>query len=81
MIRRVIVLACVAMPFTGCKAKPADPAAAPSASVAPAAAPATAAATGGDIPTEEDFEQEALDQVNAQNLEAQLAKLEADIGP
>ncbi len=81
MIRRVLVLACLALPFAGCKAKPTEPAPAPSASVAPAAVTATAATTGTDIPTEEDFEQEALDQVNAQNLEAQLAKLEADIGP
>jgi hypothetical protein len=52
-----------------------------------AAAIATAAATGavppapgGDIATPEDFEQQALDEINPQNLEKELDTLEEQIG-
>ena len=33
------------------------------------------------IPTEEDYEAEAAARINAKNLEAELAKLEAEISP
>jgi hypothetical protein len=48
--------------------------AAASASAAPSAAPAS---TG--IPTTEDFEQQAEDEINPQNMEQELDKLEKDI--
>jgi hypothetical protein len=54
--------------------------AAASASAAPsAAAVAAPAAVTGDIPTSEDFEQQAEDEINPQNMETELDKLEKDI--
>jgi hypothetical protein len=53
------------------------PAPAPAPSAAASAAPAPAAT---DIPTPEDFEQAALDQINPQNMEQELDKLEKDVG-
>ncbi len=64
-------------------APPAAPSAAATAAATgapaqPASAPA--AATPSDIPTSEDFEQQALDEINPQNMEQELDKLEKDIG-
>lgn len=47
---------------------------------AAAAAAAPAAAGGGDLATPEDFEQQALDEINPQNLEKELDTLEEQIG-
>jgi hypothetical protein len=71
----VLCIASAALSLAGCK-KPAAttaPSAAPSASVAPP----PPASTG--IPTSEDFEQQALDEINPQNMEQELEKLEKDI--
>jgi hypothetical protein len=67
-------------------AAPAAPAATTAAATA-AAAPATAAAPvaantatpTGDLPTAPDFEQAALDEINPQNIESELDKLEKEI--
>jgi hypothetical protein len=47
-----------------------------------AAAPMTAApvAAADDIPTEEDFEEEAAKEITADNLESEIEKLEKEIG-
>jgi PBP1b-binding outer membrane lipoprotein LpoB len=75
-----LLLVALAMAFSGCKKTDAP---APAASTTATAVPATTAAAAADptdIPTSEDFEQEALDQINAQNLDTELDKLERDIG-
>jgi hypothetical protein len=46
----------------------------------PSAVPADTAATQADVPTEEDFEEEAEREITADNLEAELDKLEREIG-
>jgi PBP1b-binding outer membrane lipoprotein LpoB len=81
MIRTGLLLVPIVCAFAlgGCKKTDAP---APAPSVATTAAPTTTAAAADptDIPTSEDFEQEALDQINAQNLDTELDKLEKDIG-
>jgi len=58
----------------------AEPAPPPVASVAPAPPPPSPAATAAaEIPTEEDFEEEAGRELTATNLEAQLDALEKEI--
>ena len=48
---------------------------------APAATPITTATMDGEVvPTEEDFEEEAERGITAENLEAELDKLEREIG-
>jgi len=63
---------------------PPPPAAVPPAQApavtAPAVATAPAAAPGSDLPTPEDFEQIAENEINPQNLEAELDRLEKEIG-
>jgi hypothetical protein len=64
--------------LAGCK----KPAAATVASAAPsvtAAAPPPAAASTG-LPTSEDFEEAAGNEINPSNMEQELEKLEKDIG-
>jgi hypothetical protein len=56
-----------------------DPAALAAAAAAAAAAPAAPAA-GTELATMEDFEQQALDEINPQNLEKELDALEEQIG-
>ena len=46
----------------------------------PTVAIADAAAAQIDVPTEEDFEEEAQREITAENLEAELDKLEREIG-
>jgi hypothetical protein len=75
MIRRLLLPALVVLAFTGCKKAETEPPPLPSASAAPAAAPAIA-----EVPTPEDFEQQAIDQINPQNMETELDKLEKEIG-
>jgi hypothetical protein len=77
----------------GCQEKAADPAPAaqpapptpqPAAAPAPAPAPSPVAQAtpdpAQDLPASEDFEQQALDEINPQNLEQELDKLEKEIG-
>jgi hypothetical protein len=45
-----------------------------------AAPPTSGTAAQVDIPTEEDFEEEAEREITADNLEAELDKLEREIG-
>lgn len=80
MIRTVIAIALASTLVAGCKKQTATTtaSAAPSAAEAPPAAAQPAAATG--IPTSEDFEQAANDEINPQNMEQELEKLEKDIG-
>jgi hypothetical protein len=61
-------------------APPPPPAATPAPAPVPTPAPAQAAAPGSDIPTPEDFEQQAENEINPQNLEAELDRLEKEIG-
>jgi len=80
VIRTIVAIALASTLVAGCK-KPAattTASAAPSAAEAPPAAAQPAAATG--IPTSEDFEQAANDEINPQNMEQELEKLEKDIG-
>ena len=68
-------------------AVPAAPAATTAAATAAAAPAAPAAATSvaantaapGDLPTSTDYEQAALDEINPQNIESELDKLEKEI--
>jgi hypothetical protein len=81
VIRPIVTVTLVAAAFTlvaGCRKPTAatTASAAPSASEAPPPAPV---ATG--LATSEDFEQAANDQINPQNMEQELEKLEKDIGP
>jgi hypothetical protein len=70
------------------KPKPAEPVpTAPVATATPAPTPAPAAtateaagAAVNDIATEEDFEEEAQGEISAHNMEAELDKLEKEIG-
>ena len=50
------------------------------AAIMTAAATAAAPSPGGDLATMEDFEQQALDEINPQNLEKELDQLEQQIG-
>ncbi len=74
----VTLLVSTALCAAGCKkaAEATAPSATASAPAAPAAA-APPASTG--IPTSEDFEQQAQDEINPQNMEQELEKLEKDI--
>lgn len=68
-------------PATAPAAPAATTAAAPAAAAPAAAAAATAepTAAAGDLPTSPDFEQAALDEINPQNIETELDKLEKEI--
>ena len=76
MNRRYLGLFTIGVIALACQNKGAEPA--PAASAAPAPA-ASAAAPSTDLPTEEDFEQQALDDINPQNMEQQLDALEKQI--
>jgi len=78
-MRTVLVTSLVAacLSVAGCK-KPESTATASSATPSASAAPPAAPASTG-IPTSEDFEQQALDEINPQNMEQELEKLEKDI--
>lgn len=81
MIRTIVAIALASTLVVGCKKPAATTTASATASAAeapPAAAPQPAAATG--LPTSEDFEQAANDEINPQNMEQELEKLEKDIG-
>jgi hypothetical protein len=68
-----------AMPATAAPTAPPIPTPDPAA-IMTAAATAAAPAGGGDLATMEDFEQQALDEINPQNLEKELDSLEEQIG-
>jgi len=96
MNRKAITLVAVSLAFVACKkADNQEASASAAATAAPTAPPiptpdpaaimtaaATAAApTGGtELATMEDFEQQALDEINPQNLEKELDSLEQQIG-
>jgi hypothetical protein len=73
----VAVAVGLSMSMTGCK-KP-TAAAAASASASASAAPVASDVPSTGIPTSEDFEQQASDEINPQNMEQELEKLEKDI--
>jgi hypothetical protein len=83
--RTVVCTACISALFVcgmlaGCRKPSAATvaSAAPSASEAPAAAPLAAPASTG-LPTSEDFEAAAGNEINPSNMEAELEKLEKEI--
>ena len=80
-IGTVTVLAALAALATGCDDKKTDTtatdASAPLATGATASGTAVAAA--GDEPSEADFEEEAERSITASNLEAEIAKMEAEL--
>lgn len=53
----------------------------PSAAVPAATSTAVADAASGDVPAEEDFEGKAESGITPENAQAELAKLEKEIGP
>jgi hypothetical protein len=67
-----------AMPATAAPTAPPMPTPDPAAIMTAAAAAAPPA--GSDLATMEDFEQQALDEINPQNLEKELDQLEQQIG-
>jgi hypothetical protein len=87
---RFIAIALIAVPLAACEKKdePKPQANAPVATAAPAATTAAAATEpasataeeSGEIPTEQDFEEEAEQKITAENLESELDKLEKEIG-
>ena len=82
MIARLVPLAVLLVAF-GC-AKKEEPAPAPAPEPPPAAttaapSPEPTAAVADDLPTEEDFEEEAAKEVTAANLDAKLDALEKEI--
>lgn len=86
---RLVVIALVVLPLAACEKKdePKPPSTTPAATATPAATtpaatePASASAEdGSEIPTEQDFEEEAEQKVTAENLESELDKLEKEIG-
>lgn len=88
VIRSGLALALV-LSAVGCQKKeeaaPAPAASAPAVvqPAAPPAAPAPAAPVPvalGDLPTVEDFEQQAQDEINPQNMDQELDRLEREIG-
>lgn len=85
MIRRIACVVIVGASLGGCNAKqpPPSPGASASPTPVPVRAPIAAAvapAASSDIPVVEDFEKKALEEVDPQNLDAMMTKLEADIG-
>lgn len=89
---RALAIACVlALAAFGCKGKEETPttettpaattaAATPTTPANTAPADTNAAIDNADIPTEEDFEEEAATDINVDNLNDELDKLEKDIG-
>jgi len=76
-----VALACDDKPKTTPPAPTAIPTTAPVATAAPAATGTEVAnAAMDEIATEEDFEEEAQGEISAQNMEAELDKLEKEIG-
>jgi hypothetical protein len=83
VISRLAPLALVLF-LAACEKKEPPPAEAPPPEPPPAAtaaapAPTASAEAASDLPTEEDFEQEAAKEVTAANLDAQLDALEKEI--
>lgn len=79
-----LLLAAALLATVACDDKP-EPAASGSGTSVPAASPSPAgpeapAATYDDVETQEDFEEEATKEISEDNLEAEIDKLEAEIG-
>jgi hypothetical protein len=71
--------AATAAPATAAPTAPPIPTPDPAA-IMTASAPAAPAGGGTELATMEDFEQQALDEINPQNLEKELDQLEEQIG-
>lgn len=89
MNRKPLWLLLSVLSLSACKEKATEPpplasaAAAPAPTPPPAATPvatAAAPAPAATLPTPEDYEQQAIDQINPQNMDSELNKLEKDIG-
>jgi len=81
-MKRLALAAAALLLVAGCsKSEPASTSAPTGTGAAtPQTAPSTAAAPEGEgIPTEEDYEDEAEQKISAQNVEAELDKLEKEI--
>jgi hypothetical protein len=82
MKRTACILAVAALALGGCKKEAQSDEAAATAQTAqqiPAATAPAEPAVEEQIPTEEDFEEEALEEINSGNLEEELDKLEKEI--
>jgi hypothetical protein len=91
MTSRLCTVAVTALLALGCDRKsdppppPTPTVEAPTTQIPPPGSPVTAPTAGPaaqvEVPTEEDFEEEAEREITAENLEAELDKLEREIGP
>ena len=79
----VIAAAVTLLAAAGCKQEQPEPEPAPAAVPTQTAAPAVeqpATAVPDDLPTVEDFEEEAAEDITVDNMEEELDRLEAEIG-
>ena len=82
-MRYALILGAMALLLLGCEQTsdvPASGSAKPGTSAAAATTPAAAAVKDEEIPTEEDFEDEVAKEVTADNLEAEIDKMDKEIG-
>lgn len=84
-MNRALWIGALALLLIGCDQKTEAPAGASTnakaaGSAAPSGAPAAQAANDDDLPTEADFEAEAEKEITADNLDAELDKLDKEIG-
>ncbi len=79
MKKAILAVFVVSMFAMGCEQKSSG-GAAPAAPGSPAAASATGATAEAAIPTQEDYEQKAETTITTANADAELAKLEKEIG-
>jgi hypothetical protein len=87
-VKHLTILAVSLLALAACNKSEPAPESAPSAAVEspmPSAEPVASAEAPevddlGDIPTPEDFEEEAIEDITADNMEKELDRLEAEIG-
>lgn len=82
-MRRIVVIALACCALAACEDKKAPTETPAATTSAPAPEPAEEPAptlSDDDIPTREDFEEEALQEITVENMEEELDKLEAEIG-
>ncbi|HLM75916.1 MAG TPA: hypothetical protein VK459_24590 [Polyangiaceae bacterium] len=83
-MKTTLILGAMALLLVACEEQksdaPASSAPARGATSAAAAAPATGTEAADDLATEQDFEEEAVKEITADNLESEVDKLEKEIG-